>query len=348
MKPALFIGSSSEESDYASALQSQLTSAADVTIWDQGFFALNRGYLESLMDGLNDSDFGVFVFAPDDILKLRGETLAAVRDNVLFELGLFMGKLGRDRAFFVLPANQEGLRLPSDLLGVSTATFDASRDNIEASLGPACFRIRQAIKKFGVRQDRLAPPTVEIINGPRVLCACSRQYFHMSFQKDVELIRNETQNISARISELHSADSTSLTKTLMENEFDIVHISAFVDPKTGDIYFNDVGSESAPPDGVAIDSMSAITFSKLIELAKAKLVVLATCDSLVLAAKLAKVTNMVAAGDWVSCDDILKWELGLYKCLSKGISLSNSFETASSLSKAPMLLLLKKDLALIG
>jgi hypothetical protein len=64
--------------------------------------------------------------------------------------------------------------------------------------------------------------------------------------------------------------------------------------------------------------------------------------------KLAKITNMIAATDFVFIKDILHWELGLYKCLSKGISLSNSFETASSLSKAPMLLLLKKDIALIG
>ena len=348
MKPTLFIGSSSEKLDYAYALQSQLTSSADVTLWNQGFFALNSSYLESLIEGLHNSDFGVFVFAPDDILKLRDESLASVRDNVLFELGLFMGKLGRKRAFFILPEDQDRLRLPSDLLGISTATFDAKQSNIEAALGPACFRIRQAIKECGVRQERLASRTIEVINTPRVLCACSPQYFHLSFQKDVELIRNETQKISAQVSELHSTDSRSLTEALMENEFDIVHISAYVGPKTGEIYFNDVDNDGTPPDGVAIDSMPAVSFAKLIELAKAKLVVLATCDSLILGVKLAKVANMIAAGDWVSCDDILKWELGLYKCLSKGISLSNSFETASSLSKAPMLLLLKKDLAFIG
>jgi hypothetical protein len=92
----------------------------------------------------------------------------------------------------------------------------------------------------------------------------------------------------------------------------------------------------------------AVAFAKLTELAKAKLVVLATCDSLILAAKLAKITNMIAATDFVFIKDILQWELGLYKCLSKGISLSNSFETACSLSNAPMLLLLKKDVAFIG
>jgi hypothetical protein len=348
MKPSLFIGSSSEKLLYAYALQDQLKASADVTLWNQGFFTLNASYLESLIDGLNDSDFGVFVFAPDDILNLRGDTLESVRDNVLFEFGLSMGKLGTKRAFFILPEDESSLRLPSDLLGISTLRFDARRDNIEAALGPACFKILQAIQKFGVRQERLAPPTIEIVRTPKVLCACSPQYFHLSFQKDVELIRRETQKISAQISELHNTDSEGITKALMENTFDIVHICAYVDPKTGEIYFNDVGKDGTPLPGIAIDSMAAGSFSKLIELAKAKLVILATCDSLILAAKLAKVTNMVASTDFVYVDDILKWELGMYKCLSKGISLSNSFETASSLSKAPMLLLLKKDLAFIG
>jgi Predicted nucleotide-binding protein containing TIR-like domain len=162
MKPSLFIGSSSEKLLYAYALQDQLKSSADVTLWNQGFFALNTSYLESLINGLNDSDFGVFVFAPDDILKLRSETLASVRDNVVFELGLCMGKLGRERAFFVLPEDQGSLRLLTDLHGISTVTYDGARDNIEAALGPACFKILQAIKKSGVRQERLAPPTIEI------------------------------------------------------------------------------------------------------------------------------------------------------------------------------------------
>jgi predicted nucleotide-binding protein len=156
MKPSLFIGSSSEKLLYAYALQDQLKSSADVTLWNQGFFALNTGYLESLINGLNQSDFGVFVFAPDDILNLRGETLASVRDNVLFEFGLSMGTLGRERVFFLLPEDQGSLRLPSDLFGIATVTFDATRDSIEAALGPACFKILQAIEKFGVRKERLA------------------------------------------------------------------------------------------------------------------------------------------------------------------------------------------------
>jgi hypothetical protein len=348
MKPRLFVGSSSEDLLYAYALQSQLKSRAEVTIWNQGFFQLNTSYLDSLISGLNESDFGVFVFAPDDILKIREETLESIRDNVLFEFGLFLGKLGKDRVFFVLPEVQNKLRLPSDLLGLSTVRFDNDRTRVEATLGPACFRILQAIEKFGVRQERLGAPAIEIVRNPKVLCACSPWYFQLSFTKDVELIRKETEKLSARISELYNADSVKLRDALMDNTFDIVHIAAYVNPKTGDIYFSDLNSEGVPDDSDGVDSISAASFCRLIELAKARLVVLTACESVILAAKLAKFTNMIAATDCVSVKEFLEWELGLYRCLSKGISLSNSFETAHSLSKAPMLLLLKKDLAFIG
>lgn len=80
---------------------------------------------------------------------------------MLFELGLFMGNLGKERVFFILPKERGNLRLPSDLLGISTVTFDADRSSVEAALGPACFKILGAIKRFGVRQERLGPP----ING---------------------------------------------------------------------------------------------------------------------------------------------------------------------------------------
>jgi len=346
MKPELFIGSSSEQLLLAYALQDQLKGSANVTIWNQGFFKLNTSFLESLVTGLSDSDFGVFVFAPDDLVNLRGDALAAVRDNVLFELGLAMGRLGKDRVFFVMPDGKGDLRLPSDLIGLSSVTFDAARTPIEAAVGPATFRILQAIKKFGVRQDRLTPPSIEIIKNPKVLCVCSEQYYHLSFQRDVDLIKQETAKIGAEITELRGVTTHALTQVLMESQFDLIHLCCYVDAKTGTIYLSDVtadGNANSP-----VDSMTAPSFAKLVELAKAKLVILATCDSLILAAKLARVSNMVASTDMVSVDEILKWELGLYKCLSKGISLSNAYETASTISNAPMLLLLKKDIAFIG
>jgi hypothetical protein len=151
MKPALFVASSSEGGFIARGLQANLDRVADVTIWDQGVFLPGTMTLDGLTEAIADSDFGVFVFSPDDVLTLREEECAAVRDNVLFEFGLFVAKLGRKRVFMLRPSDSSStLHLPADLLGLTGATYDAVKiksGNVRAALGPACFAIENAIKK---------------------------------------------------------------------------------------------------------------------------------------------------------------------------------------------------------
>src|SRR5205807_1407801 len=99
-----FIGSSSESRDIADAIQANLHEF-DVTIWYQGQFGPSRYPMEVLVRILEETDFGVFVFSPDDVVRMRSRQYSAVRDNVIFELGLFMGRLGRERTFIVQPTN---------------------------------------------------------------------------------------------------------------------------------------------------------------------------------------------------------------------------------------------------
>ena len=154
MKPKVFVASSVEGLDIAFPLQVNLQHDADITVWSQGVFSLSVTPLDSITEALNASDFGIFVFSPDDETKMRGNVTDTVRDNVIFELGLFIGKLGKRRCFIVMPDNID-FHIPTDLVGVTPAKYSGERDKSEvaAALGPACHEIRQAMKLQGKHSE---------------------------------------------------------------------------------------------------------------------------------------------------------------------------------------------------
>lgn len=151
-KPRVFIGSSSEGLTVAEALQVGLEYDAEVTVWSQGVFGLSQGTLEALVKTAEGFDFAVLVLTPDDMVIKRGDEKPAARDNVLFELGLFMGAFGRHRTFIVHPRAKE-MHLPTDLAGVAAATYDPCRSDgdLQAAVGPACTKMKRAIRDQGRR-----------------------------------------------------------------------------------------------------------------------------------------------------------------------------------------------------
>lgn len=159
--PRLFIASSEEGLDYAYAIQKNLDDDADVTVWTQGIFDLSASTVESLISALEKFDFAIFVFATDDVLRIRKKKFAAVRDNVVFELGLFMGKLGRDRTFIAVPKSSD-LRIPTDLAGITPGKFNQKRNdgNLVAALGAFCNDVRLQIRA-GKRISRKTRSTKE-------------------------------------------------------------------------------------------------------------------------------------------------------------------------------------------
>jgi hypothetical protein len=167
MRQRVFIGSSSESLEIARAIEANLSKDHEPTVWDEGIFELSKDTLSGLLDRLDASDAAVFVLAPDDVLMLRNQKFDTARDNVVFELGLFIGRLGRDRTYFVVPRNHETLRLPSDLLGLVAADYDDARSdgNWDAAVSPACTRINSAIKKSQMRESQRALRHDPLVDG---------------------------------------------------------------------------------------------------------------------------------------------------------------------------------------
>ncbi|MDD5020611.1 MAG: nucleotide-binding protein [Endomicrobiaceae bacterium] len=122
-KPTIFIASSTEGKTIAKKIAKQFKKFCTVQEWyhPKSFVASKSG-IESLECVSANCDFGLIVLTPDDERKMRGKTSIIPRDNLIFELGLFIGKLTRTRTFFL--TSTKNLELPSDLKGVNYLTLD--------------------------------------------------------------------------------------------------------------------------------------------------------------------------------------------------------------------------------
>ena len=144
--PKLFIASSKTNLRVAQVLGNNLKDVAAVRIWNEGVFGMGDGFLERLVAIVEDYDFAAFILAPDDVTTSKEQTRPAPRDNVLFESGLFMGVLGRDRVFLVYDESQD-IKIPSDLAGVTLATYDGKLiQGVEAAGA-----VREAVIKIADR-----------------------------------------------------------------------------------------------------------------------------------------------------------------------------------------------------
>lgn len=120
-------------------------------VWDHGVFRASNYTLDELERQLEQADFAIAVAHADDVVISRGDEWPAMRDNVVFELGMFIGFLGRRRAILMEP-REDKLRLPSDLAGLTTVSYRYTKGpDARAFLAPACEQIRTRILETGPR-----------------------------------------------------------------------------------------------------------------------------------------------------------------------------------------------------
>lgn len=151
--PRIFIGSSSETLKVAEAIAGNLGSeSVEPIVWAMGgVFGASQFPIESLDAKVEEADFAALVLGSDDVVISRKEEQNAPRDNVVFELGLFMGSIKRERTYLVVPSGLD-VKIPSDLLGITQLRYDQDGSlSLPLRVAAACNELTRLIRKHGPR-----------------------------------------------------------------------------------------------------------------------------------------------------------------------------------------------------
>jgi hypothetical protein len=174
---------------------------------------------------------------------------------------------------------------------------------------------------------------VERIHDPKALCISSPQFTKLGFENQLQTVLNA---FPAVVPHQRIFSSGELRVAVSGDQtYDIVHIAAFVCPRSGTLYFSAVDlntGESAVPEP---DVLSADALADLLQVAGAKLAVIGSCDSIALGATLANVCHVIAARDMVSPKMVAAWVEAFYAKLPQR-SLSEALDYALKISRAPM------------
>jgi hypothetical protein len=214
-KPRLFIASSVESLSIAEAVNVNLDHEFEITIWKNGTFKLSSTAIEDLVEKSSTVDFALFIFAPDDIATIRSRKEHIVRDNVIFEMGLFIGAIGKSRSFILKPRNQE-MHLPTDLLGVTPADYDSNRSDgdLVSATNRACSLIKSEVERIGLIDYASLSDSKKLIANPqsyklseidfRFLAACLQSYTSDPMGLPFHRISNGLGSISDALLQLSS------------------------------------------------------------------------------------------------------------------------------------------------
>ena len=163
-KPKIFLGSARESLGDLLALQTALKHSAHLLGW----FANDARpkdfsiFLDTLVDFGKRVDAAVFIADATDILKKRSRVYDVCRDNVLFEIALFVGILGKDRVFVVSPEDAK-LGWPSDIATLQPKQF--SRPDpldtdfiamLETAMQPIAKEIATQLMRLGKRSSAMS------------------------------------------------------------------------------------------------------------------------------------------------------------------------------------------------
>jgi hypothetical protein len=338
MKPTLFIGSSTERLPIARGLKQRLTKCADVTVWNEApEFEMGESILNGLIKVGEMYDFALLVFGQDDSTMMGGVEHPTVRDNVIFELGLFMGHMGTGRAFWLSPKGSKAPHVARDLEGIIHLEFDehemTNATSNPGSLDETCDKVSRQISSLGFRTNR----TSHVVPMRQALCLASSQYSQARFQQDLDYIH-------AFFSERKVTSEQGVTADRFQDYFspnrlwDIVHLGLFVDKENQRMLF-DTPSGTGDKESIRIQAIEG-----MIKDCGAALVVIITCDSLKFGEQLARFANVIAGHQAITPSGALSWAKVFYQALSVGMPLFQAFDKAQDAADPGLVLLARRDI----
>jgi len=334
-KPRLFIGSSTERLPVAKALQNLVSGCADAKVWNEADeFALGESTLDGLVKVGQVYDFALLVFGQDDSAMIRGAEFATVRDNVIFELGLLMGSLGRGRAFWLSPQGAKAPRTMTDLSGIIHLEFDEPALDDPAGISKSLLSIRDAIdKQIRLLGPRPADPLVREVQIKRVLCLASSQYSQKRFDMDIEYIHGF---FPGGVTHERGVTAEHFQEYFDTKSWDIVHLGIFVDKENQRMLFDTASGDTQ-------ESLRIQAVEGMIKDSGASLVIIITCDSLKFGEQLARFTNVIAGHQAIAPSAAIDWAKIFYRALSHGVPLSQAFNKAQDAADPGLILLSRRD-----
>jgi Predicted nucleotide-binding protein containing TIR-like domain len=130
--------------------QGDLRHCSEPELWTNSKFLSQDTPIESLFRTLDEFKLALFVALAEDITTKGGSEHYTMRDNVLFEMGLFLGRHGRKNVFLIAPRglSDAKLQLPTDLTGIQPCYFDASATNLQSAVSSSLLELKEALRAF--------------------------------------------------------------------------------------------------------------------------------------------------------------------------------------------------------
>ncbi len=160
LKPKIFIGSSTNGYSIAEKVKNNFLAIADCVLWqDPDVWEPNQSTFDNLMRMATYFDYGIFVATADDLTLTGDKLVIEARDNVILEMSLFLGAMGRHKSFLLV---ESGIKLPSDFNGIFMPRFDPKNDS---SIEAACHAYHNIIEEHNILGHLSLYPTTALAFG---------------------------------------------------------------------------------------------------------------------------------------------------------------------------------------